>query len=135
MLYSGSTDNTDLTSDPSELPEPKPKKETLDLITKNNLTLDKVYDNYRSYTMNHKTSGWYILGYNKKENKLEQICIRDAENILKRNIIPLIVIDLWEHAYYLDYKSTKINYIKNVWSYLNWDIINERIKNINLLTD
>ena len=99
----------------------------------NNLKIEQIRENFIEKSLDHKTSGWYILGVNLKTNKIEQICVKDATNILKMNIIPLIIIDLWEHCFYLDYQSDKKKYLENIWSYLDWKIIEERVQNIEII--
>lgn len=51
-------------------------------------------------------SGWVWLGYNKPKRKLEVILTSGAGNPLSDNITPILAIDMWEHAYYLDYQPT-----------------------------
>lgn len=41
----------------------------------------------------------------------------------------VLVLDMWEHSYYLDYKTDKKAYVKNFWKIVNWDIVNERLSN------
>ena len=44
----------------------------------------------------------------------------------KAHLKPLLVCDVWEHAYYIDYKSERKNYTKNFWSLVNWEFVESR---------
>lgn len=39
----------------------------------------------------------------------------------------VLLIDLWEHSYFLDYKSDKKKYVENIWKIVNWDVVNQRM--------
>lgn len=40
----------------------------------------------------------------------------------------LLTLDLWEHSYYIDFRNNRSEYIKNFWRYVNWDVVNKRLK-------
>jgi len=42
----------------------------------------------------------------------------------------LMVVDVWEHAYYIDYKNDRAKYLENFWNIVNWDVINIRLENV-----
>ncbi|MDR2651449.1 MAG: superoxide dismutase [Prevotellaceae bacterium] len=50
----------------------------------------------------------------------------NAGNPIIKNYKPLLVCDVWEHAYYLDYPCRKADYVSNFWKVLDWDIIEKR---------
>ena len=41
--------------------------------------------------------------------------------------MPLLNIDIWEHAFYIDYKSAKPDFLKNIWQVVNWKKVEERL--------
>jgi len=71
-------------------------------------------------------SGWAVLTYCMKTNRL-LIMQLEKHNV---NVIPgyrlLMVLDVWEHAYYLDYKNDRAKFIESFWSIVNWNEVNKR---------
>ena len=75
-------------------------------------------------------SGWVWLALD--ANKVLQIVPEpNAGNPITRNMRPLMCIDVWEHAYYLDYQNRRGDYIKNFWNLVNWDYIEKRMQDKN----
>lgn len=68
-------------------------------------------------------SGWTWLVLN--NNQLEIIQTTNQESPLSGKMIPLITIDVWEHAYYLKYQNKRPEFSTNFWNILDWDKINE----------
>jgi len=68
-------------------------------------------------------SGYTWLVLNKGE--LEIINASNQENPLSNGQIPLLTIDVWEHAYYLKYKNKRADYVEAFFSVINWDKVNE----------
>lgn len=68
-------------------------------------------------------SGWIWLVLDSNELKIVQTF--NQESVISKNMIPLITIDMWEHAYYLKYKNLRPDFIKNFFSIINWEKINE----------
>ena len=71
-------------------------------------------------------SGWGMLVY---EPLADQLMVIQAENHNNRAIqgsTPVLVLDVWEHAFYLQYENNKGEYIDNWWNVVNWDDVAER---------
>ena len=68
-------------------------------------------------------SGWLWLVLNNE--KLEIISTPNQDSPISEGKIPLLVIDLWEHAYYLKYQNRRAEYISNFFNIINWDKVNE----------
>lgn len=73
-------------------------------------------------------SGWAVLTYCMKTNRL-LIMQLEKHNV---NVIPgfriLMALDVWEHAYYLDYRNDRAKFIESFWSIVNWDEVNKRLE-------
>ncbi len=66
-------------------------------------------------------SGWGWLGYNKSTKKLEiATCPNQDPLEATTGLVPLVGIDVWEHAYYLDYKNVRPDYVNAIWGVIDW---------------
>ena len=71
-------------------------------------------------------SGWGWLGYSKEKDALVVATTANQDPLSATGVVPLLGIDVWEHAYYLQYKNVRPDYLKNVWSVVNWKNVAER---------
>uniref|UniRef100_A0A8H7XS18 Superoxide dismutase n=1 Tax=Psilocybe cubensis TaxID=181762 RepID=A0A8H7XS18_PSICU len=74
--------------------------------------------------MNAKTaaiqgSGWGWLGYDSATKKLEIVTTANQDPLLSH--VPIIGIDIWEHAFYLQYKNVKPDYLNAIWNVINFE--------------
>ncbi len=72
-------------------------------------------------------SGWGWLVKN-KDGGLEVLSTANQDNPLVDGFKPLLAIDVWEHAYYLNYKNKRADYVKAFWDVVNWEKVEERMK-------
>jgi Fe-Mn family superoxide dismutase len=76
---------------------------------------------------NHFGSGWVWLVWDGK--KLAVVTSANADTPLAHGLVPLFTVDLWEHAYYLDYQNRRVDYVKSVLESLaNWDFVAARLE-------
>jgi len=71
-------------------------------------------------------SGWGILGYQPMGKKLVVMQAEKHQNLTQWGIVPLLVVDVWEHAYYLKYQNKRGDYVKAFWNVVNWMNVSER---------
>ena len=72
-------------------------------------------------------SGWVWLCVD-KNNKLSIVKTANAQTPITDGLTPLMTCDVWEHAYYVDYRNARPTYLENWWKLLNWDFV---AKNLN----
>ncbi|MBU8907160.1 superoxide dismutase [Desertibacillus haloalkaliphilus] len=70
--------------------------------------------------------GWAILVWAPRSHRLEILQAEKHQNLSQWDVIPLLVLDVWEHAYYLQYKTDKGQYVENWWNVVDWDAVNQR---------
>lgn len=70
-------------------------------------------------------SGWVWLSSD-EEGMLFITQSSDAGNPIKSGLNPVLTIDVWEHAYYLDYQNRRGDYLTSIWDIIDWDIIESR---------
>ncbi len=61
-----------------------------------------------------------------KDGKLFITQTSNAGNPLCEGLIPLLVFDVWEHAYYIDYRNRRLDALKELWKIVDWDIVASR---------
>jgi superoxide dismutase, Fe-Mn family len=72
--------------------------------------------------------GWAILVWAPRAGRLEILQSERHQLMTQWDTIPLLVLDVWEHAYYLQYKNVRADYVKNWWNIVNWDQVERRFK-------
>ncbi|WP_342318621.1 superoxide dismutase [Corynebacterium mayonis] len=72
-------------------------------------------------------SGWAVLGYDHIAGRLIIQQMTDQQGNISVDFTPLLMLDMWEHAYYLQYKNVKADYAKAFWNVVNWQDVNERL--------
>jgi Fe-Mn family superoxide dismutase len=65
-------------------------------------------------------SGWAVLAWDTVAKRLVTFQLYDQQNNVPVATVPLLQLDMWEHAFYLQYKNVKADYVKNWWSVANW---------------
>jgi superoxide dismutase, Fe-Mn family len=98
----------------------------------NNLPPEGMFPNFEKFKTEFSTaavtvegSGWAVLW--KTENGL-MIGQLEKHNLLGLNgAIPILALDVWEHAYYLDYLNDRKSYVEKWWNVVNWDDVGKRL--------
>lgn len=89
--------------------------------------MDKFKANFSASAAKVQGSGWCILGYNPAFFRLELLQCEKHQNLTQWGIIPILVLDVWEHAYYLKYQNERDKYIEGFWRIINWAEVENRL--------
>lgn len=73
-------------------------------------------------------SGWAILCWNCTFGKLVILQAEKHQNLTQWGVKPLLVLDVWEHAYYLKYQNKRAAFVDAWWNIVNWDVVNDRLQ-------
>lgn len=76
-----------------------------------------------------EASGWNLLVWVPRFNKLEILQCEKHQNLTLWGCIPLLVLDMWEHSYFLQYRTNRLEYINAFWNIVNWNAVNNRWEN------
>ena len=74
-------------------------------------------------------SGWAVLGYDSIAGQLIIFQLFDQQSNVPVGVTPVFMLDMWEHAFYLDYVNVKADYVKAIWNIVNWADVSERLAN------
>ena len=81
---------------------------------------------FSSKTAPIQGSGWGWLVYNPNSGKVEYKAMSNQTSPRTEGLVPLLGLDVWEHAYYLKYQNKRPDYIAAWWNVINWDEVNDR---------
>ena len=104
----------------------KPSGKLKDMIDSDFGSHDALVEKLGIESVNHFASGWGWLILN--NGKLEVTSLHDADTPLVHGMTPLLTLDVWEHAYYIDYRNARPDYVKQVLAQtINWDFVGENL--------
>jgi len=108
----------------------EPAGKIKEYIEKDFGTFERFKEEFSQTAISTEGSGWAMLTYCPLTDRLFIIQV-EKHNV---NLIPhckvLLALDVWEHAYYLDYKNLRPDYVEAFWNIINWDEVNNRIENL-----
>ena len=106
-----------------------PTGEIATLIDRDFGSFEEFKKKFSAAATGHFASGWAWLVLN-PEGKLKIVDTHDAINPLREESgTPLITCDVWEHAYYVDYRNARAKYVEAWWNVINWEFANHNLKN------
>jgi Fe-Mn family superoxide dismutase len=73
-------------------------------------------------------SGWAVAAWDSMSQRVLTFQVHDHQGEHGQGTLPLLVIDAWEHAFYLQYKNVKADYFEAVWNVVNWDDVAGKLK-------
>lgn len=106
-------------------PEPRPGKKLMDAMNDKFGSFDAFKEHFSKAAATLFGSGWVWL-VRRHDGSLEVISESNAGNPLRIGITPILTIDVWEHAYYLDVQNRKPDYIAHYWNIVDWETVSRR---------
>jgi len=103
-----------------------PKGKIEELINRDFESFDKFKEKFSNAAVTLFGSGWTWLALN-NEGKLEILQLSNAGTPLTSGKKPLLTIDVWEHAYYIDHRNARPKFVEGFWNYVNWDFVNTQL--------
>ncbi|OFZ19399.1 MAG: superoxide dismutase [Bdellovibrionales bacterium GWB1_55_8] len=94
----------------------------LDAIKRDFGSLEDMKKKFQSIAVDQFGSGWAWL-VRKRDGSLALKSTSNAENPLRDGDIPIFVCDVWEHAYYIDYRNDRARFVQSIWNVVNWDFV------------
>ena len=104
----------------------KPTGELAAAIDDNFGSFDKFVGHFTAASAGIQGSGWGALVWDSLGGKLLVQQYYDHQNNFTTGSVPLLLLDMWEHAFYLDYLNVKADYIKGFWKIANWENVQQR---------
>jgi Fe-Mn family superoxide dismutase len=91
-------------------------------------TVDLLLEEFSRSAVSFFGSGWVWLVQNEKGGELEIMQTSNAENPMRLGKKPLLVCDVWEHAYYIDYRNARGKYVDGFVRSINWSFVSENLE-------
>eukprot|EP01089_Gocevia_fonbrunei_P012278 TRINITY_DN2855_c0_g1_i2.p1 TRINITY_DN2855_c0_g1~~TRINITY_DN2855_c0_g1_i2.p1 ORF type:complete len:116 (+),score=29.86 TRINITY_DN2855_c0_g1_i2:438-785(+) len=89
-------------------------------------SLDEFKDKFSKSAIGNFGSGWTWLV--ESAGKLEIVNTSNADTpYTLKNVKPLLTVDVWEHAYYIDYQNRRPDYVQQFWQVVNWKFVEEQL--------
>jgi len=87
-------------------------------------SLENLKKTFNATTAGIQGSGWGWLGLNPTSKKLEIATTANQDPLL--TLVPVIGVDIWEHAFYLQYLNVKVDYLNAIWNVINFEEAEKR---------
>lgn len=105
--------------------EALPKGEFAEVLNNQFGSLDQFKEKFTEKAVGHFSNGWVWLCGDASE-KLQLLTTKDHENPITQGLVPLLVLDVWEHAYYLKHQNRRPEFVRAFFSVINWTEVSNR---------
>ncbi|MGK2348046.1 superoxide dismutase [Actinomyces sp. W5033] len=105
----------------------RPEGELAEAITDSFGSFERFQAQFTANALGIQGSGWSVLAWDSVSGRLVTFQLFDQQGNVPVGTIPLFQVDMWEHAFYLDYLNVKADYVKAIWNIANWQDVAERL--------
>ncbi|MFA9455603.1 superoxide dismutase [Halalkalibacter sp. AB-rgal2] len=91
-------------------------------------SFNKMKEQFSQAAEHVEGGGWALLVWSPRAHRLEILQAEKHQNLTQQDVIPLLVLDVWEHAYYLRYQNERNKYIEQWWNVVYWPEVEKRFK-------
>lgn len=91
-------------------------------------SFEKFQAHFTAASMGIQGSGWGVLSWDPVGKRLIIQQLFDQQGNTAQGTIPILQLDMWEHAFYLDYQNVKADYVKAFWNIVNWANVTQRFE-------
>ena len=109
-----------------------PEGELAAAITEHFGSFEAFKNHFSAAAMGIQGSGWAYLAWDALGNRMVIGQLYDQQGNLAMGSIPLLMLDMWEHAFYLDYQNVKADYVKAFWNIVNWEDVATRFSSVSV---
>lgn len=104
-----------------------PSKQLLELLIRDFGSLEAFKEEFSNTATKLFGAGWTWLVLT-PERKLEILALSNADTPIIFNKKPLLTIDVWEHAYYIDHRNARPKFIEQFWNHVNWNFVSQNLE-------
>lgn len=105
--------------------------ELMEQIIKDFGSFESFKAQFTAAATNVEASGWCLLVWVPEFQKLEILQCEKHQNLTLWGCKPIVVLDMWEHSYYLQYQTKRPSYIDSFWNIVNWNVVSKRFNQKN----
>ncbi|QYM76219.1 superoxide dismutase [Leucobacter luti] len=91
-------------------------------------SFEKFQAHFTATALGVQGSGWAVLAWDSLGQRPNIVQLFDQQGNLPAGTTPLLMLDVWEHAYYLDYLNVRADYVKAFWNIANWQDVAKRFE-------
>lgn len=109
-----------------------PSSQLGDVLVEEFGSIDQFKKEFSEAAITCEGSGWAVLSFCQQTGRPLIFQIEKHNLNIVPGYTPLLVLDVWEHAYYLDYKSERKKYVEGFWDVVNWDVVSARFDELSM---
>lgn len=115
---------------PEKEAKKKPSGKLAKLIKRDFGSVERFKDEFSKTALSIEGSGWAALAYDWQCDRLDILQIEKHNDCIVPSLYILLVLDMWEHAFYIDYKNEKKRFVEGWWNIVDWDEAEYRLNSM-----